>query len=126
MSRTYKKSGDVLDYPNATGDTIAAGATFAWGNLICVALADIPDGETGSVSVTGVHELPKIAGADCAAGTNLLLDVSADPVAFDDAAAVAAEGDIVGGAMCLEDAGTGTTVVTVRLAPGSGVVEPAA
>ena len=73
---TYWQRGETLDYVNGTGTLIPAGTVLAVGSKhIGVAGTDIPDGETGSVHVVGVFEIPKKYGTALAFG---------DPVKFDD------------------------------------------
>lgn len=59
MSRTFRQPGKVLTWTNGTGGAVAAGDVVVMGDAVGVALVDIPNGEAGSVSVTGVHDLPK-------------------------------------------------------------------
>jgi predicted RecA/RadA family phage recombinase len=57
--KNYKESGEVLDYTNATGDTIPSGAVVIVGNLVGIAVTDILDGESGAVNLCGAYELTK-------------------------------------------------------------------
>lgn len=59
MGTTYKQPGEVIDYANDTGSEIPVDSVIELPDRIAVALVTIPDGETGSASVEGVHELPK-------------------------------------------------------------------
>lgn len=114
MTTTYVQPGHVIDYTNATGAAIASGAVVRIGQLLGVALVNIAIGATGSVSIDGVHRLPKVAGAVIAQGESLTWDASAG--AFDDNAAVPAAGDVTGAAsVAFAAAGNGTTTVLVRL-----------
>ena len=61
---TYWQRGETLDYPNASGSKIDANTivvlkTGATGRIGVIG-TDIPNGETGSVHVTGVYEMPMI------------------------------------------------------------------
>lgn len=59
MARTFRHKGNVLTWTNDTGAPVASGDVVALPDAVGVAQMDIPDGERGSVRVTGVHELPK-------------------------------------------------------------------
>lgn len=73
----YWQRGEALDYVNRTEETIEAGSVIAFGDRVGVAGADIPPGETGSLHVEGVFEVPKGEGA-IEAGTDVYFDVAAD------------------------------------------------
>ena len=55
----YIQRGSNLDYTNGTGSKISAGDVVVFGARIGVAGCDMANGETGSVHVEGVFELPK-------------------------------------------------------------------
>ncbi len=121
MTRTYVQPGHVIDYVNTTGAAIPSGAVVRVGQLIGVALAAIPVGATGSVSIDGVHRLPKVPGAVIAQGESLVWDSSA--AAFDDNAAVPAAGDVSGpAAVAFEAAGNGVAALLVRLTGTPGTL----
>lgn len=61
MAKNFVQSGSVLDYANASGATIAAGAAVKIGVRIGVALVDIPNGTTGAVRVDGVWTIAKLS-----------------------------------------------------------------
>lgn len=72
MSNTYKQPGEVIDHtPSAD---VASGDLVRIGKRAGVASVDIASGETGSVSVAGVHEVPKLASDDMAQGDEVYLD----------------------------------------------------
>lgn len=60
---TYWQRGESLDYTNGSGSKITAGTivvlTSGAAGRIGVIGTDIPNGEVGSVHVTGVFEMPK-------------------------------------------------------------------
>ncbi len=70
------QDGKVLEYPNATGLTIAGGSLVVFGTLAGIAVNDIPEGESGSIALYGVFELPKASGA-IALGDRLYWDAAA-------------------------------------------------
>lgn len=57
----FVQCGDVLDYVNNTGAALANDAVVDLGTRIGVTGATIGIGETGPLSVTGVHKLPAVA-----------------------------------------------------------------
>jgi predicted RecA/RadA family phage recombinase len=59
----YVEQGNSIDYPNASGSTIAAGTVVSLTNMVCVAHEDIADQTTGVLLTCGVFAIPKVAGA---------------------------------------------------------------
>lgn len=55
----FWQRGETLDYTNSGNTKIAAGTIILFGSRIGVAGGDIPAGETGSLHVNGVFEMPK-------------------------------------------------------------------
>ena len=60
---TYQYRGEAIDYVNETGAKIEALDVVAVGDHVGVAAADIEDGATGAIHMTGVFEMPKDAAA---------------------------------------------------------------
>lgn len=120
MSTTYKKDGTTIVYANASGSDISSGDVVVIGQQIGVALVDIADGASGAVSMSGVHNLPKVSGAEIAAGESVIWDASAG--AFDDNAATPATGDVSGCCVAWEAGGNGDTEIAVKLNVGIGTV----
>jgi predicted RecA/RadA family phage recombinase len=121
MSTKYVSEGATIDYANGTGSDIAADDVVKVSGVLGVALADIPDGESGSVRIKGIFRLPKVSAAVIAQGETLVWDVSAG--AFDDANATPATGDVSGStAIAAAAAGNGDTVVDVLLTGVPGTV----
>ncbi|MGL6290681.1 MAG: DUF2190 family protein [Silanimonas sp.] len=58
MTTRFKQMGDVLDH--TPGTAVVSGQVLVIGTLVGVALANIAAGQTGSVQVAGVFELPKV------------------------------------------------------------------
>ena len=120
MATTYQQPGDVITWTNG-GSAVSAGDVVVIGNTLGVALVDIAGSASGSVALSGVHQCPKVSGAVIAQGDSLTWDISAG--AFDDKAATAAAGDIVGAAaMAFEAAGNGVTTLAVKLTGAPGTV----
>lgn len=119
MAKNYVQEGVTIDYTNA-GSAILSGAVVVIGSLIGIALTDIANGETGSVMLKGVFDVPKVDAAVIAVGEEVLYDSSAGE--FDDAAAIPASGDHKGSIVALEAKGA-TTSETIRVlftgAPGT-------
>lgn len=61
MAQNYVQEGDVLNYTNASGSTIASGTAVLIGTWLGVALADIANTATGSVAIEGVFTVPKLS-----------------------------------------------------------------
>lgn len=92
----YSHTGRVIDWVNNTGADVTSGSVVKMGNVLGVALADIANGETGSVGFGVFRDIPKVAGAAIAQGASLTWDVSVGK--FDDNAAAPASGDVTGAA----------------------------
>lgn len=119
LSTNYIQDGDVIQY--TAGATHAAGDVIKMGGTLGVALVDLVSGQTGSVAIQGVFELPKVTGAVIAQGESLVWDVSAGK--FDDNLATPASGDVSGAsAIAWEAAGNGVTTLAVRLTGVAGTV----
>ena len=56
---TYWQRGESVDYTNGSGAKISANTVILFGSRLGIAGTDIEDGETGSLIVSGVFELPK-------------------------------------------------------------------
>lgn len=118
------QDGSVIDYTNGTGSDIASGDVVVIGGgstaMIGVAMVDIADGETGSVALEGVYEVPKVTAAVIAQGEAVIYDVSVSK--FDDDQATPATGDVSGAATAFAAAGNGATVVQIKLHGRAGTV----
>lgn len=120
MATNRVQDGKVIQFTNG-GAAILSGAVVVIGVFVGVALVDIANGETGSVALTQVYNLPKVDAAVIAQGETVLWDVSAQEV--DDNAAVAASGDVLGWGIAYE--GKGATVgenIAVLLTPNPDAV----
>ena len=71
---TYYQRGESLDYTNAGAAAISAGAVVVYGDRIGVAGCDIAVGETGSIHVEGVFEMPLNDAAGMTAGAAVYWD----------------------------------------------------
>lgn len=116
MTTSYVQEGDVIDHIALSA--ISSGDIVRVGNLVCVALADIANGDTGSVKCSGVFDLPKIAGV-IAVGASIDYDVSLTSFTT---GLSAATGDVTACGVCVEAALSGDATVRVRLSPGAGTV----
>jgi predicted RecA/RadA family phage recombinase len=119
--KNYVQSGAKLLYANVSGETVASGSVVVVGNQIGVALADIPVGGAGAVSMDGVYELPKVPGAVIAQGEAVVYDVSEK--AFDDNAMVEAAGDVSGACVAWAEGADGETTIAVKINVGVGTVQ---
>lgn len=114
---------DVIPWTNTSGAAVTAGQVVKLNHTIGVACVDIAIGAVGSVAVGGVVSgVPKTTGTAWTQGQKLLWDVST--AKFDGPAAVAASGDVLGGAIAWLDAASGDTVGTIKLTPGNATLTP--
>lgn len=121
MATNFIQDGDVIQWTNGTAAAVASGQLITIGNLLAVALVDIPIGATGSAAIDGVFSnIPKVPAAVFAQGEKLIWDVSAGQ--FDDSLAVPAAGDVTGGAIAWVAGVNGETTCTVKLTPGNTAV----
>lgn len=74
MANNYVQRGDVLDYANASGSTIANKSGVLIGVRLGVAQADIANNATGSCAMVGVFTLPKLSTDAPAQGAALYWD----------------------------------------------------
>ena len=74
MTATYVHKGDSIDYTPAAD--VAAGDVVVQGDLVGIAKLDIPADTLGSLSLTGIFDVPKIGGPGMAitTGTKLYWD----------------------------------------------------
>jgi predicted RecA/RadA family phage recombinase len=108
MISTYIHKGDSIDYTPAAD--VAAGTVVVQGDLVGIAKLDIPADTLGSLSVTGIYDVPKIGGPGMAitTGTKLYWD-SANKYAT----TIEIEGKYMGKAVA--DAGDNDATVRVKL-----------
>lgn len=76
MKATYWQKGQSLDYTNGTNAIIEANTVLVIGSLIGIAGTDIEPGETGSVHVEGVFQMPKKDAAAIAMGAAVYWNAS--------------------------------------------------
>lgn len=117
--KNFVNDGKTLLHTAAAN--ITSGSVVVIANMLAVAAVDIASGETGTVMLEGVFDLPKVDAATITVGQTLTWDVSAGK--FDDAAATPATGDVTGAcAIAMETKGV-TTDGTIRVkltgAPGT-------
>ena len=116
MAKNYVQPGDVLDF--VAGSAISSEDVVTIGPVVGIALADIANGETGSVQIVGVFDVPKAAGA-VTVGQLINYDASASNFTT---SATSATGDVTGGCVAVAAAASGDATVRVKLLPGSGVL----
>jgi len=73
---TPHKNGAVIDWINGTGSNVAAGDVVVVGCLVGVAVADIANGESGVLEVTGSWVLPAVNDTAFSAGDLLYWDAT--------------------------------------------------
>ncbi|MGE4193083.1 MAG: DUF2190 family protein [Pseudodesulfovibrio sp.] len=77
--KTFLREGTRMPYANGTGSTIKSGTMVLVGVRLGVAVADIANGDTGYLAMTGVHALPKATGA-ITQGAAVYYDADGDPL----------------------------------------------
>ncbi len=120
MSRTFKQPGLVLTYENGTGSAISAGDVVVTGDTVGVANVDIANGDSGALSIEGVHEVAKVSGTAWVQGDSL--DWDASESAFTKDIATPAAGDVENCAIAAAAAASADTTGEVKLTPGAGAV----
>lgn len=81
MKATHWQKGEKIDYTNNSGKLIENGTIIAIGSRVGIAGMDIPGGETGTLIVEGVFELPKGTTAAISLGDSVTYDADAGVVA---------------------------------------------
>lgn len=121
MSTNKVEDGKVIVYTN-TGSAITAGSIVVMSHTIGVALVDIAATTgTGAVAIEGVFSgIPKVTAAVFVQGEKLLWDSSVSK--FDDSAAVAASGDILGACVAWVAGTSSDTTCTIKLTPGNATI----
>lgn len=102
MATNRVQDGKVLQFTNG-GSAISSGDVVVIEKLVGVALVDIANGDTGSVAIEQVYDLPKVDAAVIAQGEAVHYDVSASEV--DDESATPASGDLIGWGIAAEAKG---------------------
>lgn len=74
---SFWQRGESLDYKNGTDTVIEANSIVSIGTRIGVIGTTINPGETGSLHVCGVYEIPKAADTEIALGTAVYFDGAA-------------------------------------------------
>lgn len=119
MAKNFKQDGRVMAMIAVAA--VASGAVVKAGNTLGVALKDAAIGESFSVAVEGVFEVPKVSAAVIAQGESLVWDVSAGK--FDDNLATPAAGDVSGAsAFAFAPGLNGETTLLVKFTGCPGTV----
>ncbi len=77
MKASYWQRGETLDYKNKTASIIEANTVISLGSRIGVVGAHIKPGEVGSLHVTGVFEMDKVASEEISMGTQVYFNGTA-------------------------------------------------
>ncbi|MHC1701500.1 MAG: DUF2190 family protein [Humidesulfovibrio sp.] len=111
------QKGDRLPYTNSSGVDIASGDPVLVGATFGVAVADIADGESGTLDLKGVYEVRKAAGEAISLGGNLYWDADGDPqgAVSGTGCLTATSTDNVYAGKAFAAAGTTATVVQINL-----------
>ena len=117
MSRTLVQPGDKITV--TAGSAISAGDVVEIGNMVGIADVDIANGETGTVTIAGVHTVAKTTGTAWSQGDMIDWDTSASEF---HTGLTPATGDITDCAIAAADAASGAATGEVLLLPGRGAV----
>lgn len=79
MAQNHVQPGEIMPWTNGTGADVASGDPVLVESMLCVALGDIADGESGSLATQEVWSLPKAA-VDINQGEDIFWDIDGDPV----------------------------------------------
>ncbi|MBU2671791.1 DUF2190 family protein [Hafnia paralvei] len=61
MATNFVQDGNVIEVVNGNADVISSGEPIVIGDIVGVAITDIPVGDAGAAMVSGVFLLPKLA-----------------------------------------------------------------
>lgn len=106
MAKNYVQGGKTIPLVNSGQGEILSGDPVVIGSVIAVAVTDIPAGQTGDGFAEGVFLLPKLLADDITAGARVYLKDG--EIQLDETDAVAA-------GVAWDVAGTGVTVVEVKI-----------
>ncbi|MFR4350569.1 MAG: DUF2190 family protein [Roseburia sp.] len=122
MKAVFWQRGESIDYKNDTQETIPANTVVAIKTRIGVAGGEILPGQTGSLHVCGIFELPKTSKNDIEIGTLVYSDGNGITESAETAAASEGTGKEGGGKTAnipagyvVEKAAAADTVVKVKL-----------
>lgn len=76
----FWQKGEALNYPNSSGSKIAANTIVVVGSHVGVIGSDIENGETGSIYMGGVWDMPKSGTAAINLGQAVYWDSSANGI----------------------------------------------
>lgn len=110
--RAYIQPGKTLDWLNNTAAKVLSGQTVRWGSFIGISTGDIEVGTVGTIDVSGVYKVAKLPAAVIANGDALAFRPSTGQWLPESASAA---GDVIGGAIAVEAAINGATVVKAHL-----------
>lgn len=109
MAKNYVQPGDTLTYKNVTSAVIYSGSVVSMGDIVAIAIADIPAGASGTVHTEKVWKLPSGISSAVAAGTRVYWDTAGKQV-------VSASGpDIVEAGVAAADAAAGDKSINVKI-----------
>jgi predicted RecA/RadA family phage recombinase len=106
MAKNFVQNGNTISVSNTGKDEVKSGDPVVVGARVAVAITDIPAGATGDGFATGVFLLTKLAADDIAVGTPVF--IKAGNIQLD-------KTDAVPAGVAWENAGTGDTVVEVKI-----------
>ncbi|WP_323098916.1 DUF2190 family protein [Klebsiella quasipneumoniae] len=106
MAKNFVQEGKTIHLVNAGHEPILSGAAVVVGELIAIAITDIPGGDTGDGLTEGVFQLPKLPADEIEAGKKVYFKAGKVQLEATDA---------VFAGVAWEDAGANSTVIDVKI-----------
>lgn len=106
MATNFRQDGKTIEIENTTGELINSGAPVVIGDMLAIAITDIPAGEIGDGFTEGVFYLPKSGATVIERGARVYFDTEIQ--AEEDA-------DSINAGIAWEPAGAGDTLVLVKI-----------
>ncbi|HBQ8515281.1 Uncharacterized conserved protein [Klebsiella pneumoniae] len=106
MAKNFVQEGKTIHLVNAGQEPILSGGAVVVGELIAIAITDIPGGDTGDGLTEGVFQLPKLPADEIEAGKKVYFKAGKVQLEATDA---------VFAGVAWEDAGANSTVIDVKI-----------
>lgn len=111
----YWQRGEVIDFTNNTGAKIEANEIVVFGKRLGVAGTPIDIGETGSLHVSSVFEMPKSSDSEITEGTSVYFDGEGITAAADNGKTGSEKVEYTPAGYATEAAAAADTTIKVKL-----------